>query len=463
MSASLELQALSLAAGMGFTSLHGKDAKRLWIHHAYIYYALKSVEAIAELQAPVDAAQDALNSLISSKRSLTMTKTELKHLDAGTDALDEELKKLNVAVEAAAGAYATAKMTAEPQITDCVVSRQVISHSIEGTLVLSQTINVGAWFAKAEGKVGVDSKFASNMTNLLSQQNIQSYVIVLTMGVILLMVANEVATASMAEASRTTGQASEMRGKDIESSLSALATIDGEENKILDVNSMMTALDDYLKKAADRKAGIFSTSQNIENLVFGTSETNSLMTRYETAWQKFFLAERDLNGTDEDITGTLNILCNDFPKPILWDTENTSNSFGTFVIEFTDKDLEFMKEEGFHSKPYIKSRKDTLILEEDKKQMLVLARDFPFIVYSIQYELPADFQSRIFPVEKNEKMKCFVPFFPFRRPFYHRAEAILGDLVFKELYGKAEKESEVVSLRQPLDIWYLRDEILGNE
>ncbi|KAG6994926.1 hypothetical protein FocnCong_v016556 [Fusarium oxysporum f. sp. conglutinans] len=249
----------------------------------------------------------------------------------------------------------------------------------------------------------------------------------------------------MAEASRTTGQASEMQGKDIESSLSALATIDGEENKILDVNSMMTALDDYLKKAADGKAGIFSTSQNIENL------------------QKFFLAERDLNGTDEDITGTLNILCNDFPKPILWDTENTSNSFGTFVIEFTDKDLEFMKEEGFHSKPYIKSRKDTLILEEDKKQMLVLARDFPFIVYSIQYELPADFQSRIFPVEKNEKMKCFVPFFPFRQPFYHRAEAILDDLVFKELYGKAEKESEVVSLRQPLDIWYLRDEILGNE
>ncbi|EXM08676.1 hypothetical protein NOF04DRAFT_8180 [Fusarium oxysporum II5] len=274
--------------------------------------ALKSVEAIAELQAHVDAAQDALNSLISSKRSLTMTKTELKHLGAGTDALDEELKKLNVAVEAAAGAYATAKMAAEPQITGIrtstlaqiasyvsgavssvfgakqlikigntasrQVSRQVISYSIEGTLVLS-TINVGAWFAKAEGKVGVDSKFASNMKNLLSQQNIQSYVIVLTMGVILLMVANEVATASMAEASRTTGQASEMRGKDIESSLSALTTIDGEENKILDVNSMMTALDDYLKKAADGKADIFSTSQNIENLIFGTSETNSLMTR----------------------------------------------------------------------------------------------------------------------------------------------------------------------------------------
>ncbi|KAG7411669.1 hypothetical protein Forpi1262_v017356 [Fusarium oxysporum f. sp. raphani] len=160
--------------------------------------ALKSVEAIAELQAPVDAAQDAL---------------------------DEELKKLNVAVEAAAGAYATAKMAAEPQITGIRTSTLFISR-LRSRLIIC---------------------------------------------------------ASMAEASRTTGQASEMRGKYIESSLSALATIDGEENKILDVNSMMTALDDYLKKAADGKAGIFSTSQNIENLVFGTSETNSLMTRYETA------------------------------------------------------------------------------------------------------------------------------------------------------------------------------------
>ncbi|KAI1035141.1 hypothetical protein LB503_011729 [Fusarium chuoi] len=425
--------------------------------------ALKSVEAIAALQAPVDAAQDALNSLISSKRSLTMTKTELKNLGVGTDALDEELKKLNAAVEASAGAYAATKMAAEPQITairkdihsvhkqiespvdylrseiktialanDTMnmdvqyfsfdsnsqnsatysaqiasyvsgavssvfgakqsmrignaasrqVSRQVSSHSIEGTLVLSvscthknasivapfvlhvdkaikvwnhlfpgskldptsgssmmkcamnesqedkekfsiisgvtygssfvgmvhvlnttsssasesmeaaasqmqSTMNVGAWFAKAEGKVGVDSNFASNVKNLLSQQNIQSHVTVLSMGVIPSMVAHEVATAvskfndfdpksnmaavaamqnavssdqssvqSMAEASRTTGQASEMQGKKIESSLSALATIDGEKNKILDVNSMMTALEDYLDKATQGTSGI---------------------------------------------------------------------------------------------------------------------------------------------------------------------------------------------------------------
>jgi hypothetical protein len=425
--------------------------------------ALLNVEAISKLQSPVDAAQDALNSLISSKRSLTMTKTELKNLGVGTDDLDTELQKLNQAVEKAAGDYAKAKMAAEPQIMELrkkihsvhkqiespidylrseiktmplaadtmnmdvqyfsfdsnsqnsaaysaqiasyvsgavssvfgakqsmkigtaasrQVSRQVSSHSIEGTLVLSvscthknasvvapfvlhidkaikvwnhlfpgkkldptsgssmmkcamnesqensekfsiisgttfgssfigmvhvlnstntsasetmeaaamsmqRTMDVGAWFGKLDGKVGVDSKFAGDVKNLLSQQNVQSHVTVLTMGVIPSMVASGVSLAvekfanfdpksnmeavaaiqnatsaeqssvqSMAEASRTSGQASEMQGKTIEASLSALASIDDGKNKILDVNSMMTALDDYLKKAAEGNSGV---------------------------------------------------------------------------------------------------------------------------------------------------------------------------------------------------------------
>ena len=425
--------------------------------------ALKNVEAIAKVQSPVDAAQDALNSMISSKRSLTMTKTELKNLGIGTDQLDKELEKLNKSVEQAAISYATAKMTAEPQIMELrknihsvhkqvespvdylrseiktmplaadtmnmdvqyfsfdsnsqssaaysaqiasyvsgavsnvfgasqsmkigtaasrQVSRQVSSHSIEGTLVLSvscthknasvvapfvmhidkaikvwnhlfpgkkldptsgssmmkcamspsqedkekfsiisgttfgssfvgmvhvlnstntsadqtmeaaalsmkQTMEVGSWYASASGKMGVDSKFGSDVKNLLSQQNVQSHVTVLTMGVIPSMVANEVALAvekfakfdpaenmkavtamqnatsaeqqsiaSMAESSRTSGQASEMQSKAIEASLSALSTIDDGKNKILDVNSMMTALEDYLKKASEGNAGV---------------------------------------------------------------------------------------------------------------------------------------------------------------------------------------------------------------
>ncbi|KAF5667443.1 hypothetical protein FCIRC_9900 [Fusarium circinatum] len=100
-----------------------------------------------------------------------MTKAELKNLGVGTESLDEELKKLNIAVEAAAGAYATAGMASEPKLTAirkgthsvhkqiespvgylrmfplirtrrilrrmCLGLRQLSSHSIEGPLVLS--------------------------------------------------------------------------------------------------------------------------------------------------------------------------------------------------------------------------------------------------------------------------------------------------------------------------------------
>lgn len=420
---------------------------------------LKNVEAIAQLQSPVDAAFDGLNSLISSRRSLTMTKTELKNLDIDTDELDTELKRLNEAVEKAAATYASTKMAAEPQIMELSkkihsvhqqiespvdylrsniktmplaadtmnmdvqyfpfdlnaqnasayseqiasyvsgavgsvfgpdqsmkignaasrqVSNQVSSHSIEGTLVLTvsrthknasiiapfvlhidkaikvwnhlfpakkldptsddsmmkcamnesqedkekfsiisginfgssfvgmvhilnstntdvskgleaaamsmqRTIDEGAWFARADGKVGVNSTFASDVKNLLSQQNVQSHVTLLSLGVIPSMVSHEVkefvdfdpksnmgavaaiqnATSSdqatiqsIGEASRTSGQASEMQSKTIEASLTTLVTIDGEKNKILDVNSMITALEDYLIKAAKGDAGV---------------------------------------------------------------------------------------------------------------------------------------------------------------------------------------------------------------
>jgi hypothetical protein len=425
--------------------------------------ALKNVEEIAKAQAPVDAAQDALNSLISSKRSFDMTKTELRNLGVDTTALDTELTKMKDSIGKAAATYATAKMAAEPQIqklresirtvhasvespidyleTDIKtmplaadtmnmdvqyfsfdsnsqnaasfsasvasyvsesastifgpsqstklgtaastqVSQQLSAHKIEGTLVLSvscthknasilapfvlqidKAINVwnrlfpgkkldptsraamlkiamnesqedrekfsiisgttfgssfvgmvhvlnttdtsvgerltaaaqslqammdsGTWFAKLEGRTGVNSKFANAVKNLLSQQNVSSHVTLLSMGVIPSMVSNDVAIAvkefasfdpktnmeqvaaiqnatadeqstikSMAEASRTGEQSSALQGKVIESSLSALATIDEDKNKILDVNSMMTALEDYLKKAAEGNAGV---------------------------------------------------------------------------------------------------------------------------------------------------------------------------------------------------------------
>ncbi|KAH7173250.1 uncharacterized protein B0J16DRAFT_405613 [Fusarium flagelliforme] len=422
--------------------------------------AVDTVKEIADLQAPVDAAQDALNSLISTKRSLTMTKTELKNLGVPTYDLDKEIKKLDATIEKAAADYAKAKIVAEPQVIEKrkkihsahkqiespvddlrseiknmplandsmnmdvqyfsfdsnsqtsaaysaqiasyvsasvggvfgpkqsmemgaaasrQVSRQISQQSTNGTLVLSvscthknativapfvlhvdkaikvwnhlfpeikldltsgssmmkcamnesqedkkkfsiisgttfgscfvgmihvlnmantsasesmtaaatsmqASMDTGSWFAKKSGKVGVDPKFASDVKNRLSQQNIQSHVTVLSMGVTPSMVPSEVSRAvekfanfdpkvnmagiqntstsdqasvqSFAENARNSGQVSEIQGKTVESTMSAITAIEDNENKVLDVNCMMTALDDYLKKAAEGTSGV---------------------------------------------------------------------------------------------------------------------------------------------------------------------------------------------------------------
>ncbi|KAH7304184.1 hypothetical protein B0I35DRAFT_484660 [Stachybotrys elegans] len=404
--------------------------------------ALENVSQIAEAQGPVDAAQDNLNALISARRSITMTKTEIKNLGIPTTNLDKNIEALNKQVEDAASADVLAKITAQPKITELRAKIRSVHNSIESPVdynrcqiktlpIASDSMNMdvqcfsfdsnsqdsstysaqiasyvsksvdvlgtensmkigaaasscthknasivapfvlhidkaikvwnslfpgqkldptsgdgmmkiamsesqedkqkfsiisgttfgssfvgmvhilrttstsssqsleaaavsmqksmetGAWFARAQGKVGVDAKFAGDVKNLLRQQNVSSHVTVLTMGVIPSMVASDVkiavegftnfdpkanmeavaamqnantdqqaSVASMAEASRSNAQSAEMRGKDIQASLSALAEIEETKNKVLDVNSMMTALDDYLRKAAEGNAGV---------------------------------------------------------------------------------------------------------------------------------------------------------------------------------------------------------------
>ncbi|KAF5667444.1 hypothetical protein FCIRC_9901 [Fusarium circinatum] len=82
----------------------------------------------------------------------------------------------------------------------------------------------------------------SNMANVAAMQNAVS--------------SDQSSVQSMAEASRTTGQASQMQIKNIESSLSPLAMIDGQKTRFLDVNSMMTALEDYLGNAIQETSSI---------------------------------------------------------------------------------------------------------------------------------------------------------------------------------------------------------------
>ncbi|KAL9123824.1 MAG: hypothetical protein Q9217_006785 [Psora testacea] len=168
-------------------------------------------------------------------------------------------------------------------VTDTSVSQSLSSFATS----LQSQMDAGAWFESASGGFGVNATIGNEVKNLLSAQNITSHVTLICMGVIPSIVANDVkigaekfaefdpkssmeaistiqnATVAdqgsvnqAADAARTGQQMVSLKATEIKSALSALQEVEDAKNKILDINSMMTALDDYLKKAADGKAGI---------------------------------------------------------------------------------------------------------------------------------------------------------------------------------------------------------------
>ncbi|KAK4185144.1 hypothetical protein QBC35DRAFT_534420 [Podospora australis] len=152
---------------------------------------------------------------------------------------------------------------------------------------LQAQMDAGGWLAKASGGFGVNASIANDVKNLLSSQNITSHVTMICMGVIPSLVASDVklgvakfaqfdpkstmesiatlqnATVAgqdtvkqSADAARTGQQMVSMKAGEIKAALEALAVIDDGNNKVLDINSLMTAFEDYLKKAAEGTSGV---------------------------------------------------------------------------------------------------------------------------------------------------------------------------------------------------------------
>jgi hypothetical protein len=146
---------------------------------------------------------------------------------------------------------------------------------------------VGGWIANASGGFGVDDSFSNDVKNLLSTQNITSHCSLVTMGSIPSIKSNSVsvgvkqfanfdgasamqqlaalqnATAqdkdtvdSSATAARTGQQMLAMKNSQIKGVLSGLADLDEQANKMLDINSMMDAMDDYIQKALAGNIGV---------------------------------------------------------------------------------------------------------------------------------------------------------------------------------------------------------------
>ncbi|KAM0198932.1 hypothetical protein ACHAQI_012214 [Fusarium lateritium] len=152
---------------------------------------------------------------------------------------------------------------------------------------LQMQMDAGAWFEDLNGGFGVNSTFGDEVKSLFSTQNFTSHINLISMGVIPSIVANNVALgvkqfsefdpkSSMdaiatiqnataaeqssigeaAEAARTGAKMVSLKNSGIESALSALSDIDKADNKVLDINSLMTALEDYVAKVPDATSGV---------------------------------------------------------------------------------------------------------------------------------------------------------------------------------------------------------------
>ena len=138
-----------------------------------------------------------------------------------------------------------------------------------------------------KGGFGVDASFSESAMNLLSTQNITSHISLITMGVIPTIEANDVSLAvkqftdfspdslggqlqalqnanageqdsvkSAADAARTGQTMTALKSTQIQSTLAAVGKLDDGSNKMLDINSLMTAFTDYVNKAIAGNAGV---------------------------------------------------------------------------------------------------------------------------------------------------------------------------------------------------------------
>jgi hypothetical protein len=171
------------------------------------------------------------------------------------------------------------------------VLRQDASSSSQSMTSLAASMQeqfaVGGWFAKESGGFGVDASFSNDIKNLLSSQNVTSHISLITMGSIPSIKSNQVqigvktfadfdpakmmanlatlanatstdqqSVASSATAAQTGAQMLAIQGSQVQNVMLGLTNLDDGANKILDINSLMTAFEDYVDKALAGNLGV---------------------------------------------------------------------------------------------------------------------------------------------------------------------------------------------------------------
>ena len=134
---------------------------------------------------------------------------------------------------------------------------------------LQAQMKIGGWFIEHEGGFRVSKSFSEDAKDMLSTQQITSHANAIVMGSIPNISSNEVRIgvkefadfdpAKMMEKLATLQNATARDHDSVESSANAARTglteVDDGRNKIININSLMTAFDDYVAKAIEGKIG----------------------------------------------------------------------------------------------------------------------------------------------------------------------------------------------------------------
>ena len=99
---------------------------------------LEKLEQIAQIQAPVDVAEEQMNSLIALKRSIDMTAQELIDLNIDTSEITRESAEIGEEIKQAAIDYAKTKIDAKKQIQQ-LSATPTVSHNWESPLDYNRT------------------------------------------------------------------------------------------------------------------------------------------------------------------------------------------------------------------------------------------------------------------------------------------------------------------------------------
>jgi hypothetical protein len=149
--------------------------------------------------------------------------------------------------------------------------------SKEETDQIEQKLKLGSWLESSSGGLGVGSDVMNEVKKLLSTQQVSSHISVITMGAIPTIGSSQLSLGvkklmqpspddiknqkilkttkspnSVAEESTDVSRSINMQNKRSESLIGALAEIDQGSNKVLDINSMMNAFENYITVIKDK-------------------------------------------------------------------------------------------------------------------------------------------------------------------------------------------------------------------